>query len=168
MPIPNNNQISLSGEFAVLSHLYKIGLDATLTLGNTKSVDILVISNNKLIKLEVKTSRDNLRPRMNGVFGLNYSWRLSKKNEQIMEANLFYCFVNINIEMNTYNFYIIPSKIVAKYLTKAHKTYLEKTNNKDTLMRQFMLGFKGEEYKNIPEMPLAENWENNWEFHTEI
>ena len=36
----NNNQVSLAGEFAVLSQLFFRGFDASLTLGNTKGVDI--------------------------------------------------------------------------------------------------------------------------------
>lgn len=36
------NQISMLGEFAVLSQLALRGYDANLTLGNTKGVDMLV------------------------------------------------------------------------------------------------------------------------------
>jgi len=38
----SKNQISLAGEFAVLSQLALHGFDANLTLGNTKGVDILL------------------------------------------------------------------------------------------------------------------------------
>ena len=34
---------NLASEFFVLSSLYRLGADATLTLGNKKSVDIVVI-----------------------------------------------------------------------------------------------------------------------------
>jgi hypothetical protein len=38
----SKNQVSLAGEFAVLSQLALRGFDANMTLGNTKGVDILV------------------------------------------------------------------------------------------------------------------------------
>ena len=38
----NTNSISLAGEFAALSQLALRGYDANMTLGRTKSVDILV------------------------------------------------------------------------------------------------------------------------------
>ena len=72
MPQLNNNRIALAGEFAVLAELYKRNFDASLTLGNTKSVDILVSSESgSMIKLEVKTSIDNKRPKLNRLFGLD-------------------------------------------------------------------------------------------------
>ena len=40
----SHNQVSLAGEFAVLSQLALRGYDANLTLGNTKGVDILFVS----------------------------------------------------------------------------------------------------------------------------
>ncbi|MBI5554217.1 MAG: hypothetical protein HY917_05790, partial [Candidatus Diapherotrites archaeon] len=54
----HTQQSNLAGEFAVLSQLAIRGLVGTLTLGNTKGVDILVLNSetNKMFKLEVKTT----------------------------------------------------------------------------------------------------------------
>ena len=54
----NNNSVALAGEFAVLSQLALHGYDANLTLGRTKSVDILVShpQTGRMYKLEVKTN----------------------------------------------------------------------------------------------------------------
>jgi len=51
----------MSGEFAVLSQLALKGIDANLTLGNTKSVDLIASDpeTGKMFRLEVKTSYDN-------------------------------------------------------------------------------------------------------------
>ena len=51
----DNTQIGLTGEFYVLAQLMQHGLVATLTLGNTKGVDILVSDSelNRLYKVEV-------------------------------------------------------------------------------------------------------------------
>ncbi len=46
---------NLASEFYVLSCLYRLGLDASLTLGNKKSVDIIVVrENGELITIDVK------------------------------------------------------------------------------------------------------------------
>ena len=56
----NNNSVSLAGEFAVLSQLALREYDANMTLGRTKSVDILLSdpANLKMYKLEVKRSEE--------------------------------------------------------------------------------------------------------------
>ena len=45
---------NLAGEFWVLSALNRLGVEAQLTLGNKKSVDILVIRNSAVYTLDVK------------------------------------------------------------------------------------------------------------------
>ena len=57
----NPNSVSLAGEFAVLSQLALRGYDANMTLGRTKSVDILVSNpaNGQMYQLEVKTNLKN-------------------------------------------------------------------------------------------------------------
>lgn len=45
---------NLASEYYVLSMLYRLGLDAYLTIGNKKSVDIIVHKNNKILTIDVK------------------------------------------------------------------------------------------------------------------
>ena len=54
--ILDKSQIGLAGEYYVLAQLTARGFIATLTLGNTKGIDILVTNQeiNKLFKVEVK------------------------------------------------------------------------------------------------------------------
>lgn len=54
--IPYNT--NLAGEFWVLSALNRLGIEAQLTLGNKKSVDILVIQNSVIYTLDVKALAD--------------------------------------------------------------------------------------------------------------
>lgn len=52
-------RLSMAGEFGVCSELYKRGYDALITLGNKKAVDVYTVtSNNRQIRIEVKTSRN--------------------------------------------------------------------------------------------------------------
>jgi len=99
MEISKNN-ISIAGEFAVLAQLALRGIDANLTLGNTKSVDVIASdpSTGKMFKLEVKTSYDS-KPTISKLFGQGrtLNWIMSEKHETISEPNLYYCFVNIDV-----------------------------------------------------------------------
>lgn len=161
----NKNSVSLAGEFAVLSQLSLRGFDANMTLGHTKGVDILVSnpSTGKMFKIEVKTSVNN-KPLHSKIWGYRYEWIMNEKSEATKDPNLFYCFVNINTEnnANSFNFYIVPSEVVAKYTSESHRFWKSQGNHKDTSMRKFALAL--EVYNSPVETPLAKDYENRWEF----
>jgi hypothetical protein len=168
MEISKNN-ISIAGEFAVLAQLALRGIDANLTLGNTKSVDIIASDpkTGKMFKLEVKTSYDS-KPTISKLFGHTLNWVMSDKHETITDPYLFYCFVNIEKEANSFRFFIVPSIIVARYVRESHKFWLNRNNDEReksvvTSMRQFKLGIDEGDYP--IETPLAKDFENNWNFY---
>lgn len=164
----SSNSVSLAGEFAVLSQLALRGYDANLTLGNTKNVDILVSHpvTKKMYQLEVKTNYRNSRnkPSRSKIFGHTVSaWIMNEKHEKIKSSNLFYCFVNISKDTNEFKFYIVPSKVGARYVADQHRIWLEAdSKHRDQPMRLFRLGIDKERY-HIP-TPRAEKYENNWSF----
>ncbi len=164
MTFISKNQIALAGEFAVLSQLALRGYDANMTLGNTKSVDILLShpETKTMYKLEVKTHFDNNSYR-SGDFGyVEAHWRMGDKHETIIDPSLFYCFVSIAANTHSFEFYIIPSAIVAKFIRESHKYWLGgDAKRKDTPMRSFMLGKKEEAYK--IDMPLIEDYKGRWD-----
>jgi hypothetical protein len=172
----NTNSVSLAGEFAVLSQLALRGYDANMTLGRTKSVDILVSNpaNGKMYQLEVKTNFRNTRNQLSEskVHGKTLSgWMMSEKHESIESPNLFYCFVNISKDTSVFKFYIIPSKIVAKYVKEEHAHWLkvkkrEGKEVKETGMRIFRIGTQTEKYPIAT--PTAELYENNWDFSLSV
>lgn len=170
--------VSLAGEFAVLSQLALKGKNANMTLGNTKGVDILVSDpvSGKMLTLEVKTNyrktprKEIARSKIFGNFLSCSGWILKKENEKYdkkKNTNLFYCFVNITKETGVCRFFIVPAKIVAKYVKEEHKLWLrmkkkEGKKVKDSDMRQFRLGIIGEKYEITT--PIGKNYENNWDF----
>ena len=168
----NPNSVALAGEFAVLSQLALRSIDANMTLGRTKSVDILVSNpkNGKMYQLEVKTNFRNTRkePSNSKVHGKILSdWMMSQKHEDIETSNLFYCFVNISKDTSLFKFYIVPSKVVARYVKEEHAHWLRVRKQKgkkakDTGIRVFRIGTQTEKYP-IP-TPAAELYENNWNF----
>ena len=163
-----SNSVSLAGEFAVLSQLALRGFDANMTLGHTKGVDILVSNpeTGKMYKLEVKTTFKDSRekPSASKTFGdIVSSWMMGAKHEDMVDPDLFYCFVNIGKDTSVFKFYIVPNEVVSKYVKEQHKLWLdEDPARKNGDLRTFRIGLEKSIYK-IP-TPTAEKYENNWEF----
>lgn len=164
----SSNSVSLAGEFAVLSQLALRGYDANMTLGNTKSVDILVSDprTNRLYQLEVKTAlvprETDSRSRLFGVIATQ--WIMRAKHESIVRPNLWYCFVRIQAQTKVTRFFVVPSNVVAEYVRAQHQLWLDEEgmNHRDNDMRNFRLGRRGEKY--IISTPTVEQYEDNWEF----
>ena len=73
---------NLASEFYVLSMLYRLGADASLTLGNKKAVDIIVVREDEtIISIDVK-----------GVAG-RYDWPADNIRDY-SNPNKFYVFVS--------------------------------------------------------------------------
>ena len=110
--------IGLAGEYYVLAQLTHRNLVATLTLSNTKGVDILVTNQdlNKLYKVEAKTT--DRKPRMERLFGDRpfYVWPMSQKHEKVQDDKLFYCFVLLRDPDELPRFFVVPSSAVAEYV----------------------------------------------------
>lgn len=164
----SKNSISIAGEFAVLSQLALRGIDASLTLGNTKGVDILASNPHTgvMFKLEVKTSYDK-KPVVSKLFGRTLSWVMGDKHELIEDPRLFYCFTNIEKSANAFRFFIVPSATVARYVRESHKFWLlqktvEGDEHIDNSIRNFRLGIDEDGY--IIDTPLAKDHEDNWDF----
>jgi len=146
--------------------------DASLTLGHTKGGDILVShpGNRKMFKLGVKTKyrtspKEQNNSKVHGI--VKGGWIMDEKHERMIDPSLFYCFVIISEAKTAFQFYIVPSRVVARYLKEEHTLWLKEKRKegkrvKDTRMRVFRIGFKGNKYQVAT--PLAERYENNWTF----
>lgn len=129
----DNAQKGLAGEFYTLAQLTHRGLVATLTLGNTKGVDILVTNQelNELYKVEVKSTVN--KPGRARLFGDGkfFMWTLSKKHEQLYDPKLIYCFLFFREPNLLPEFFLVPSIDVAEYVKWQHQYWLEKTEKKE-------------------------------------
>lgn len=163
----SKNSVALAGEFAVLSQLALRGYDANMTLGHTKDVDILVSDpvTGRLYKLEVKTSYGG-KPKRDKLFGHTLSWMMKKKHEEVVDPNLFYCFVNIEPQTNVFRFFLVSSAVVAAYVRAEHELWLnrpyigERSTTLDSQIRMFRIGLDEGGYA-MP-TPLARECENKW------
>ena len=123
----------VSGEYFVAAELSRRGYICSVTLKNTKGIDILVCNENasKTLGIQVKTNQLN-----------KTEWILNEKCEKLFDKNFFYVFVNLRKADELPEFYIVPSKIVAKLTSINHSKWLSAKGENgqqrnDSNMRKF-------------------------------
>lgn len=128
--------MNLAGEFWVLSALNRLGIEAQLTLGNKKSVDILVIRNSTIYTLDVKALADR------------YDWPADNIRE-FQDPNHVYVLLTFdgNIADPSVNpsVWIIPSDKL--------KPFIKKYSSRSVISRSLI-------------MNNGSNYQNNWEYLT--
>ncbi len=113
--------VGVSGEYFVAAELSRRGYISSVTLKNTKGIDILVANESatKTIGIQVKTNQKNEK-----------KWILNKKAEDLCSDNLFYVFVNLIGVEQLPEYYIFSSKNVAATVKAEHQNWL-KTGGKN-------------------------------------
>lgn len=106
----------VAGEYFVAGELSRRGFIASITLKNSRGIDVLVSNEaaTKTIGVQVKTNKNN-----------QTQWMLRDKAENYVAENLFYVFVNLRDKHSRPDFYIVPSKEVAKHVKASHRKWLE-------------------------------------------
>jgi len=122
----------VSGEYFVAAELSRRGYVASLTLRNTRGIDILAsnVDATKSIGIQVKTTQADCR-----------EWMLNKRVEADQAENLFYVFVRLNGTAEP-AFHIVPRAVVAKFVRAGHRAWLKAPAkggqaHVDTPMRKF-------------------------------
>ena len=113
----SSNKVSIgnAGEYFVAGELERRGFTVAVPMSNVKDFDILAInrSSYKQYAIQVKTTNKKRK-----------EWPLTKKNETLKGDNIVYIFVSLN-EMNSPEYHIVPSSVVADTITRGHKTWLD-------------------------------------------
>jgi len=106
--------VGIAGEYLVAGELSRRGYVASLTLLNTRGIDILASNKDatKSVGIQVKTTQ-----------GAKAAWVMAKKAEQDLAENLFYIFVCLPPGA-TASFHIVPRKVVGRYLREGHARWL--------------------------------------------
>ena len=107
-----------SSQFFVAGELCRRGYSAVVTLGNTPNTDILCtnIAGTKFVHIQVKTFVPGNRTCSVGLksgkkFGKNFFWVLGGIPKPSQNSD--------------FEYYVIPSSIMAKNVIKAHQLWLE-------------------------------------------
>jgi hypothetical protein len=111
---PNKILTGVAGEYFVAAELSRRGYVASLTLRNTRGIDILAsnVEATKSVGIQVKTNS-----------GRKPKWLLSEKADRDIAENLFYVFVNLN-GTDVPEYYIVPRAVVADHVREGHKAWL--------------------------------------------
>ena len=119
-PKLEKNQVGVAGEYLAAGELSLRGFISSITLRNSRGIDIIVSNSDgtKSITVQVKTNSD----------GKN-KWVLTKKSEEFCSDNHFYIFVAIKGVGIRPDFRIVPSKVVAEQIAREHKSWLAGTKS---------------------------------------
>ena len=125
--------VGVAGEYFVAGELSRRGVIASITLRNTAGVDIIASKANgeKSISIQVKTNSEG-----------KCAWILNKKAEDFATPKHYYVFVSLKGLGVRPDFYVVPSEVVADYVSSSHAEWLSKPKKngearKDTSMRKF-------------------------------
>lgn len=125
-------QTGIAGEYFVAAELCRRGFVASITLRNTKGIDILAsnLDATKSVGIQVKTCQ-----------GEKPGWMMNKKAEAVLAENLFYVFVCLPATGQP-DYYVVPRSEVAKYVRESHRKWLATPSRKgqphrDSDMRRF-------------------------------
>ncbi len=123
----------VAGEYFVAAELSRRGYVASITLRNTRGIDIVVTSSDasRTVTIQCKTSSTERK-----------QWILTKKSEDFVSATHYYVFVSLRGELERPVYHIVPSKVVADAISSGHSEWLKNTSksgkpHKDSAIRNF-------------------------------
>lgn len=126
--------VGVAGEYLVAGELSLRGHIASITLRNSRGIDIIASNRDatKSVSIQVKTN-SNGKP----------VWLLNKKAETLHSDSHFYVFVALSKIGERPGYYVVPSKDVASFAAKKHQEWLsckkrDGSERKDTSMRKFI------------------------------
>lgn len=135
----------VAGEYFVAAELSRRGYIASITLRNTRGIDIVATNKEAThtVTIQCKTSRHKAK-----------HWILGEKSEGFFSKAHFYVFVCLRGERERPCYHIVPSKTVAMTIKRSHSDWLKKP------------GRKGQAHKNTPMRVFtdkSDNYLERWE-----
>ena len=120
--------VGVSGEYFVAAELSRLGYVASVTLRNTRGIDILAANADatRSVGIQVKTNR-----------GKKKDWILNQKSEDNRSKTLFYVFVNLIGPDLRPDYHVVPSEVVADYVTRDFQEWNAKKQRGDSNIRKF-------------------------------
>jgi hypothetical protein len=101
------NSSHLAGEYFVAAELYRRGFSVGLTIGNAKAIDMFAEKDGAIISIQVKAIRNRR----------SIGWPIKK--EQVVNSNIIYVFVNLNVEDDSIappEYYVCTAEEVLRHI----------------------------------------------------
>ena len=124
--------VGVAGEYFVAAELSRRGYIASISLRNTRGLDILATNQEatRSVTIQVKTNQS-----------AGKDWMLSEKSEHFISDTYFYVFVGLRGVEQRPSFHIVPSRVVAERISTSHKAWLKTLRrdgkkHADTAMRK--------------------------------
>ena len=125
--------VGIAGEYFVAAELCLRGFVAAITLRNSRGIDIVCSDKDgeNTVSIQVKTNSSG-----------SPKWILNKKAETYESSTHFYIFVALRSIGERPDFFVVPSSVVAKYVTESHREWLkglrpDGQKRKDSNIRNF-------------------------------
>lgn len=121
--------VGVAGEYFVAAELSRRGYIASISMRNTRGIDILATNEEAThsITIQCKANQDG-----------GSSWILNKKAEDFAPKNHFYVFVALTSPEERPRYHIVPASVVAEYTSRTHKEWLAGDyRRKDSAIRNF-------------------------------
>jgi hypothetical protein len=105
----------VAGEYFVAAELSRRGYIASISLRNTRGIDILVTNAaaSRTVTIQCKTNQHGKR-----------AWVLNEKCEEYYSPTHFYVFVALGSPDQRPSFHIVPSEAVARLVGEDHREWL--------------------------------------------
>ncbi|KAF0181371.1 MAG: hypothetical protein FD161_44 [Limisphaerales bacterium] len=105
----------VAGEYFVAAELSRRGYIASISLRNTRGIDILATNQqaSRSVTIQCKTNQTNRKV-----------WILNDKCEGFYSDEHFYVFVALGNLAERPNYHIVPSRIVAERISRSHRDWL--------------------------------------------
>jgi len=125
--------VGVAGEYFVAGELSLRGYIASITLRNSRGIDIIASNANgtRSVSIQVKTNSQG-----------SSKWVLNEKSETFYSENHYYILVALKEISERPDYYIVPSEIVAKYIFTNHREWLkgkksDGSSRRDSAVRNF-------------------------------
>ncbi len=106
----------VAGEYFVAAELSRRGWIASISLRNTRGIDILVTNQeaSRSVTIQCKTSQKK-----------DKIWILNENSEKFFSDNHYYIFVSLGESSERPRYHIVPSKVVAEQVQQSHRLWLD-------------------------------------------
>jgi hypothetical protein len=123
----------VAGEYFVAAELSRRGHIASISLRNTRGIDILATNKDASLSITIQCKTNQLAQK---------TWILNEKSEDFVSDKHFYVFVALGNVSDRPSYHIVPSRAVADHTSVTHRKWLETPGRAgrkhvDTPMRKF-------------------------------